>query len=56
MYRNNPVVIKLNDNKTDCREINKEVPQGCPLSPTIFSICTNEIVIIETKYTSMELM
>ena len=39
------LLIKLDSKLPKRAEINQEVRQGCPLSPVLFHICLDEIIV-----------
>ena len=41
--RERPQRVRMNNTTSDCLVINTGVPQGCVLSPLLFSIYTNEV-------------
>ena len=43
-YKQNKILIKYKSKLSKLAEINKEVCQGCPLSPTLFIIYLDEII------------
>jgi len=43
IYTQNKILIKFNNKLSKPVEINKEVCQGCPLSPTLFNMYSDEI-------------
>jgi len=45
IYTQNKTLIKFNNKLSKPEEINKEVCQGCPLSPTQFNIYLDKIII-----------
>jgi hypothetical protein len=45
IHKNNELTVKLNSKITDTKQINRGVRQECPLSPTLFNIHMNEIII-----------
>ena len=52
IYTQNKILIKFNNKLSKLVEINKEVPQGCPLSPTLFNIYLDEII---TKWQNQDI-
>jgi hypothetical protein len=44
IYTQNKILIKLNNKRSKPTEINKAVPQVCPLSPTLFNIYLDKII------------
>ena len=42
--KKNKIMIKFNNKLSKSVEINKGVRQVCPLSPTLFNICLDEII------------
>jgi hypothetical protein len=44
IYKDNGILIKLNNTTTDMKSINKGVRQGCLLSPTLFNVYINEVI------------
>jgi hypothetical protein len=44
IYKDNEILIKLNNTTTDTKSINKGVRQGCPLSPALLNVYINEVI------------
>jgi len=44
IYTQNKILIKFNNKLSKPVEINKAVPQGCPLSAALFSVYFDEII------------
>jgi hypothetical protein len=44
VYTQNKIMINFNNKLSKLVEINKEVRQGCPFSPTLFNIYLDEII------------
>ena len=49
IYTKNKILIKFNNKLSKSVEINKEVRQGCPLSPTFFNIYLDKIITKRQK-------
>jgi hypothetical protein len=52
IHTQNKILIKFNNKLSKPVEINKQVGQGCPRSPTLFNIYLDEII---TKWQKQEL-
>jgi hypothetical protein len=45
MYKTNSAILQGSDNRTDWQNIDQGVWQGCPLSPSLFNIYMNDMII-----------
>jgi len=52
IYTQNKILIKFNNKLSKLVEINKGLCQGCPLSPTLFNIYSDEII---TKWQNQDI-
>jgi retron-type reverse transcriptase len=56
IYSGNKMKVKINSQLSEKHTINHGIRQGCPLSPTLFNIYVNEIIVKWNQITQKALL